>query len=315
MKYLITGGAGFIGSNIAQEILKRGNRIKIIDDLSTGFKRNIESLIEDYPKKIKFIKGSITNPNLLQKEMKNIDCVIHLAAFTSVPRSIEEPLQANKININGFLNVLVAARDNQVKRVVFSSSAAVYGNSSDLPKMESIIPMPLSPYAVGKITGEYYMKVFYKLYGLETVCLRFFNIFGPKQNPHSQYASAIPKFIKAIVNNQSPIIFGDGKQTRDFTYIQNVVNATLLGCKEKNAAGEVINVGYGKEVSVLELVETINKVLNKNIKPKFTDPRPGDIRHSYADITKAKKILDYYPKINYKQGLKRTIKWYYEKFR
>lgn len=309
MNYLITGGAGFIGSHTAEKIVENGDHVKIIDDLSTGFLKNIDPILKSNSKQVKFIKGSITDLKLLKEECRGIDYIIHLAALTSVPRSIDKPLSSNRINIDGHLNVLIAARDKNVKRVVFSSSAAIYGNSKPLLKSENITPDPLSPYAVGKIAGEYYMKIFYSLYGLETVCLRYFNIFGSRKDPNSPYATAIPKFIKSMLSSKSPTIFGDGKQSRDFTHIDNIVGANLLACSSEKAPGEVINVACGKSVNLLSVVDVINDALGKNIKPKFAKARPGDIYQSCADISKAKEILNYEPKVNFSEGIADTVKW------
>jgi len=312
-KYLITGGAGFIGSNTTERIIQNGDHVTIIDNLTTGFIENLQPFLDNHPNQIKFINGTIEDLDLLQKEFKGIDYVIHLAAYTSVQRSVENPLDANKINIDALLNVLIAARDNKVKRVVFASTAAVYGNSPKQPKDENITPEPLSPYAVGKITGEYYMKIFYQLYGLETVCLRYFNIFGTRQNPNSPYSLALPKFIKTMIQGESPVIFGDGKQARDFTYVANLVQANLLACESKRAVGESINIACGKLTTVLEMVEAINKALGTDIKPTFTPPRAGEVRMSYADISKAKNLLGYKPEVEFEDGIKKAVEWHKER--
>lgn len=303
---LVTGGAGFIGSNIVFELLKRGYKVKVIDNLITGRRENLAPVIG----KIKFIEGSITDLELLKKEFKDVDFVLHQAALPSIPRSIDNPIKTNDMNTNGTLNVLVAARDSSVKRVVYASSSSIYGDSEKLPKVETMTPNPLSPYAVTKLVGEHYMKVFYKIYGLETVTLRYFNVFGPNQDPSSQYAAAIPLFIKAMMNNKQPTIFGDGKQSRDFTYVQNVVEANILACTAKKAPGEVINIACGERITMLKLVQELNKILGKNIKPVFADIRKGDVKHSQADVTKAKKLLGFKVLVSFEEGLKKTVEWF-----
>ena len=303
---LVTGGAGFIGSNIAIQLVKDGYQVTILDDLSTGYLKNLDTIKD----KIKFIKGSITDYDLLTKIMPGVDFVLHQAALPSVPRSIDKPLNSHANNATGIINILDAARLAKVKRVVFASSSAIYGDAKEEYKSEDLPTNPLSPYAVTKLTGEQYCRVFSEIYGLETVCLRYFNVFGPQQDPNSNYAAVIPLFIKAILANQQPTIFGDGMQSRDFTYVDNNVQANILAMhSDKVGKGEIINIACGQAFSLLDLIDNINKVVHKNIKPKFTDPQPGDIKHSLADINKAKKLLDYKTDIDFTQGLKLTIDW------
>jgi len=305
-KYIITGGAGFIGSNIAQKLVTMGNIVKVIDNLSTGNLNNLAEVRDN----IEFIEGDIKDLNLLKKEFKGFDYVLHQAALCSVPRSINDPISSNTSNIDGTLNVLVAARDNSLKRVVYASSSSVYGNALSEYKSEDLPVNPLSPYALTKLTGETYTRLFYKIYGLETICLRYFNVFGPHQDPSSQYSAVIPKFISMMIKGESPIILGDGTQSRDFTYVQNNVQANILAATAAQGAGEAINIACGQSISLNELVNLINQELGTNIKPVYQDERAGDIKHSKADISKAKKILNYEAKFDFLSGLKETIQWY-----
>jgi len=302
---IVTGGAGFIGSNLVRA-LEKYNTVKVIDNLSTGYLKNIKDLINNT--QIEFIKGNITNLNFLQKTFKDVDYVFHLAAIPSVPRSIINPIKSNHANINGTLNVLIAAKDNNVKKVIYSSSSSVYGDTPTLPKKEDMKPCPLSPYAVSKLTSEYYCQVFTEVYYLPTICLRYFNVYGPHQDKKSEYAAVIPKFITSVLNNNSPVIFGNGKQTRDFTFVKDAVNANILAAKSKETG--VFNIAYGKRISINKLAKSIMNIIGKQIKPKYTTPRSGDIRHSLADISKAKRKLEYIPKIEIKEGLEETITWF-----
>ncbi|MFC1801570.1 SDR family oxidoreductase [Nanoarchaeota archaeon] len=303
MKFLVTGGAGFIGSHIVEELVKRGEDVTVIDDFSSSNEENIKPFIN----KIKLIKGSICDLNLLQKEFQDIDFVLHQAAISSVPKSTENPLLANEVNINGTLNVLVAARDCGVKKVVFASSSSIYGNSPILPKIEDMEVQPESLYAVQKSTSELYCQVFSQVFGLETVCLRYFNVFGPRQNPESEYSAVIPKFIKKIMDNIQPTVFGDGEQTRDFIYVKDVVEANLLACQTENISGEVFNIASGSKISVNDLISKINLITNKNIKAIYADERKGDVKHSIADIKKSQNKLNFQVKIDFNQGLKETM--------
>ena len=304
-KIVVTGGAGFIGSNLSRALCKDNDAIAI-DDLSTGHTNNIQDLIDN--KRISFIKGSIADLNLLQKTFKNVDYVFHQAAISSVPRSVKDPVRSNLVNVNGTLNVLIAAKENCVKKVVYASSSSVYGDTPTLPKKEDMIPDPLSPYGVSKLTGEYYCQVFTAIYNLPTVSLRYFNVYGPYQDPNGEYAAVIPKFINLVLNNKPPVIFGDGLQTRDFTYIQDVVNANILAMESK-AIG-VFNASSGKQITINQLAKIITEKIGEDYQPVYNDPRPGDILHSYADITKAKKEIGYTPSFDIKNGLMATIKWF-----
>ncbi len=305
-KVVVTGGAGFIGSNLSGE-LSMDNEISIIDNFLTGKKENILELIEK--DNVKLIEGSITDLDFLQKAFKNIDYVFHQAAVPSVPRSVEDPISSNDVNINGTLNVLIAARDNDVKKVVYASSSAVYGDTPTLPKAEKMCPMPLSPYAVTKLAGEIYCKVFYEIYGLPTISLRYFNVYGPRQDPASQYAAVIPKFIYQIMNNTSLSIYGDGEQSRDFTFVYDVVQANIKAATS-NAAGEIINIAKGERTTINTLAEIIMEISGKNLEPLHIEPMRGDIRYSLADISKAMKLIGYNPKYSLKSGLEETINYF-----
>jgi len=298
----LTGGAGFIGSHLAEELARRDYYVIILDDLSTGRMENIEELVKKG--KIEFIRGSITELPLLEKLFQSIDYVFHQAAIPSVPRSIDNPLASHEVNITGTLNVLLAARDNGVRKVLYASSAAVYGDTPTLPKREDMPPNPKSPYAVTKLAGEYYCRVFQRVYGLATVCLRYFNVYGQRQDPKSQYAAVIPRFIKRVSEGNPPIIFGDGEQTRDFTFVRDVVEANILAA-ESDATG-VFNIGRGETFTINELARLITDITGNNVKPIHGEPRPGDVRHSLADISKA-KTFGYKPRYNLEEGLRETI--------
>ncbi|MGD9900798.1 MAG: SDR family oxidoreductase [Calditrichaceae bacterium] len=306
-RYLITGGAGFIGSNIAEHLVKNGHFVRIFDNFSTGKIQNISGLTD----KVEVVNGDIRYLNSVQSAMEDIDYVLHQAAMPSVPRSIETPIESNEVNINGTLNILYAAKERGVKRVVYAASSSAYGESEILPKVETMKPSPLSPYAVNKLTSEYYCSVFNHVYGLETVALRYFNIFGPRQDPNSYYSAVIPKFIKAYLMGESPVIFGDGTQSRDFTYIENVIHANLLACKAPvKAAGKVMNIACGDRITLNQLAEEIKKLLHSNIEPVHGEPRLGDIKHSLADISLAKELIGYEERIDVMTGLKKTVDWF-----
>lgn len=305
-RFLVTGGAGFIGSNIAEALVARGEKVAVLDNLSTGKRENIAS----FASKITFIEGDICDPATVTAAMRGNDYVIHQAALPSVPRSVADPLASNRAQVDGTLNVLIAARDAGVKRVVYAGSSSVYGDTENLLKTESMPPNPKSPYAVGKLTAEYYCKVFYTLYGLETVTLRYFNVFGPRQDPASQYAAVMPLFVTAMLDGRRPVIYGDGLQSRDFTYVENVVRANILACTAPGAAGEVINVACGRRTTVLDIARYIAEIVGVNIQPEHTSPRIGDVRHSLADITKARRLLGYEPAVDIREGLARTTDWY-----
>lgn len=305
-KYIVTGGAGFIGSNIVKELVKRGETVKIIDNLSTGFEKNFE----DVKDQVEFIKGDIRDLDLLQKEFAGFDYIINQAALCSVPRSVSDPIASNENNIDGTLNVLVAARDNKIRRVVYASSSSVYGEAVGDYKVETMPVSPLSPYALTKYTAERYTQLFYKLYGLETVCLRYFNVFGPGQDPNSAYSAVIPIFINKMMKGESPVIFGDGTQSRDFTYVQNNVEANILAATASQGAGEVINIACAQSATLNELVDIINQELGTSVKPVYQADRQGDIKHSKADINKAKELIGYEPEMSFQDGIKETVKWY-----
>jgi len=300
-KTLVTGGAGFIGSNLVQELSKESH-VTVIDDLSTGHLKNIQNLIDE--RKVTFIKGSITELDLLQKTFKDIDFVFHLAAIASVPKSIDDPFTANAVNVNGTFNVLLAARDNNVKKIVYSSSCAVYGNPLKCPIKEHAETNPLSPYAASKLIGEYYCQVFSEVYNLPTSSLRYFNIYGPNQDPASEYAAVVPKFIKNVLEDKPIIIYGNGKQTRDFVYVKDVVNANIFA--SKNNVSGVLNVGSGVKTSIKNLAELIMKINRKRVEIKYTSPRPGDILNSYADMSKIRK-MNYKLEYDLEKGLKKTV--------
>lgn len=306
MKYLITGGAGFIGSNIAHQLLSRGEEVRIIDNFSTGRRINID----DIENKVELLDGDIRDFWTVKDAVEGVDYVLHQAALPSVPRSIENPLTSNSVNVDGTLNLLEASRQAGIKRFVMASSSSVYGDTEELPKHEEMWTDPLSPYAVTKLTNEKYCKVFYELYGLETVCLRYFNIFGPRQDPKSEYAAVIPKFINAMLAGKQPVVFGDGEQSRDFTFIDNAVQANLLATTAADAPGKYFNVACGARFTLNELLDMLRSILDCNIQAKYTPPRQGDILHSYADIKRARKDLGYDPKIMFEEGLKKTVKWF-----
>lgn len=305
-KIVVTGGAGFIGSNLARHLSNEKNHVVVIDNLSTGHLENIQDLIA--AEKVEFIKGSITELNVLQDVFKGFDYVFHEAALPSVPRSIKEPVLTNQVNINGTLNVLVAAKDTGVKKVIYASSSSVYGDTPTLPKQESMIPNPLSPYAVGKLAGEYYCQVFTRVYGLPTVALRYFNVYGPHQDPASEYAAVIPKFVSRVLNHQHVVIYGDGEQTRDFTFVSDVVRANILAAESKISG--VFNMAGGKRITLNDLAQTIMMLCKNKEDIVYEDVRPGDIKHSLADISKAKKGFGYIPEYDITEGLKETIKWF-----
>ena len=305
-KYLVTGGAGFIGSHLVEALVKRGEGVRVLDNFLTGKRENIAAFLED----IDLIEGDIRDLETCKHAVEGVDFVLHQAALPSVPRSVEDPILTNEINIRGTLNLLLASRDAGVKKFVFASSSSVYGDDTVLPKKEGMEGTPLSPYAVTKLVGEKYCQVFSRVFDLPTVSLRYFNIFGPRQDPLSQYAAVVPLFITKMIKGESPIINGDGEQSRDFTYVANVVEANMLAIKASEISGDVINLACGEKTTVNQLFESIRQILHKDVSPIHEDPRPGDIRHSFADVTKAKKLLKYEPKISLGEGLEETILWY-----
>jgi UDP-glucose 4-epimerase len=307
MDYLVTGGAGFIGSNITEHLVGQGRSVRVLDNFSSGKRENVRP----FAAKAEIVEGDLRDPKSIQHAVTGVRFVLHLGAMPSVIRSVEDPRTTHEVNITGTLNLLLAARDAGVQRVVFSSSSSVYGDTPTLPKREDMPPSPLSPYAVHKITGEYYCRIFWQLYGLETIALRYFNVFGPRQDPQSQYAAVIPRFITAILKDQSPTIYGDGKQTRDFSHVENIIDANVQACEApKEALGESFNIACGGRISLLDLVDTVNKILGKNIRPKLDPPRPGDILHSQADISKAEKLLGWKPRVSFPDGIAKTVAWY-----
>jgi UDP-glucose 4-epimerase len=307
MDYLVTGGAGFIGSNIAEHLVGLGHRVRIFDNFSSGKRTNVQTFAD----KVEIVEGDLRDPKAVAHAVNGVRFVLHLGAMPSVIRSVEDPRTTSEANILGTVNLLIAARDAGVRRVVFSSSSSVYGDTPTLPKREDMPPSPLSPYAVHKITGEYYGTIFHQLYGLETVSLRYFNVFGPRQDPQSQYAAVIPRFITAILKDQSPTIYGDGKQTRDFSHVENIIEANVLACQApKESLGQAFNIACGGRVSLLDLVETVNKILGKSVPPKFDPPRPGDILHSQADISKAERLLGWKPRVGFREGIEKVVAWY-----
>lgn len=306
MRYLITGGAGFIGSNLATALLVRGEQVRLLDNFATGRMVNIEPIID----RVELIEGDIRDFWTVTKAMDKVDFVLHQAALPSVARSIESPLISNAVNVDGTLNVLEAARKAKVKRVVFASSSSIYGESEVLPKVETMKPAPLSPYAVSKLAAEEYCKVFCRLYGLETVALRYFNIFGPHQDPNSQYSAVIPLFIKAVLADKAPVIFGDGEQSRDFTFVGNAVDANLRACTAPNAPGRVFNIACGERFTLNQTLGFISDILGKETSAQYAAPRPGDIKHSLAEIEAAKSVLGYSAEHGFVSGLKKTIDWF-----
>src|SRR5947209_11084240 len=306
MRYLVTGGAGFIGSNTVDELVRRGHSVVVLDDLSSGKEENLAEVRN----KITLIKGSITDIEVVRKAMQDAEYVLHLAARTSVPKSVKDPIETNRINIDGTLNVLVAARDAKVKRVVFAASSSAYGETPTLPKIETMEPQPISPYGVTKFVGELYAQTFGRCYGLDNVSLRYFNIFGPRQDPSSPYSGVLAKFCSAFLEDTAPVIFGDGEQTRDFTYVENAVQANLLACEAPSASGKVFNVGVGGRFSLNQTVALLNKISGKSLDPKYEPGRDGDIRDSQADISEACEFLGYDPPVAFEEGLRRTFDWY-----
>jgi nucleoside-diphosphate-sugar epimerase len=305
-KYLVTGGAGFIGSHIAEELVNKGFFVRVVDNFLTGKEENIATFLDG----IELVRGDIRDIELCREVVKDVDYVLHQAALPSIPRSLEDPLLTNSINIEGTLNVLLASRESSVKKVVFASSSSVYGDDEHLPQKEGLEGSPLSPYAVSKKAGEKYCQVFTTIYGLPTVCLRYFNVFGPRQDRSSEYAAVIPIFITCILADVAPVIHGDGEQSRDFTYVANVVEANLKAAHAHDVSGQVLNLGNGVRTSVNDLAKTLMKLTNKDIEPVHEEERPGDVRHSIADISRARALLDYTPRVSLDDGLLRTIEWF-----
>jgi nucleoside-diphosphate-sugar epimerase len=306
MRYLVTGGAGFIGSHIVDELVRRGHEVVVLDDLSAGK----ESNLADVRSKIDLRVGSITDLAAVQSACNGADYVIHLAARTSVPRSVQDPIGTNFVNIDGALKVLVAARDAKVRRIVFAASSSAYGETPTLPKAETMPADPISPYGITKYVGELYARVFGRVYGLENACVRYFNVFGPRQDPSSQYSGVLSRFMLALIEGQQPVVFGDGEQSRDFTFVGNIVDETLRACEAQGASGMVFNGGTGARITLNQVLKLLEKINGKKMQAKYEPPRTGDIRDSQADMSLAQKVLGYKALVHFEEGLQRTWEWY-----
>jgi nucleoside-diphosphate-sugar epimerase len=315
MKYLVTGGAGFIGSNLANALLQRGHDVVVLDNFSTGLRQNLVSF-QRHGSHFQLIEGDLRDLDTCRDACRGVDYVLHQGALGSVPRSIAHPITTNENNVNGTLNLFIAARDEGIKRVVFASSSSVYGNSKELPKVESMIPKPISPYAASKNICEMYGRIFYELYGIEIIALRYFNVFGRRQDPNSAYAAVIPLFVKALMRGERPVIFGDGLQSRDFSYVDNVIQANILAAHAPTTAcGNVFNIACGQRTALIDLYQKICDLLDVHIEPRYVDARPGDVKHSLADISRAQEFLGYEPLYTVFQGLELAIDWYKENAR
>ena len=304
--YLVTGGAGFIGSNIVEALVERDEKVRVVDNFSTGKRGNLFPFMD----RIELLEADVLDLDAMQGACQGIDYVLHQAALPSVPRSVADPMSSTKVNIDGTVNVLWASKEAGVKRVVYASSSSVYGNQPVLPKKEDMPADPLSPYAISKYGGELYTRVFHQIYGLSTVALRYFNVFGPRQDPNSQYAAVIPKFINAFMNGKSPVVFGDGEQSRDFTFVKNVVLANLLAARAEGASGQVLNIACSQRITLNQLIKKLKRILNSHQEAIYTEPRPGDVRHSLADISKAEHLLNYKPTFAFQDGLEETVAWF-----
>jgi nucleoside-diphosphate-sugar epimerase len=311
MFYLVTGGAGFIGSNLTEALLSAGHRVRVLDNFLTGKRENIAGLAETFDGAFELVEGDLRDLTTTRKAADGVEYILHQGALPSVPRSVADPALSNEINVGGTVNLLIAARDAGVRRVVYAASSSAYGDTPELPKRESMTPNPKSPYAAQKLAGEHYMRIFYEVYGLETVSLRYFNVFGPRQDPASMYAAVIPRFITCVLSGKAPTVYGNGLQTRDFTYIENVVEANLLACKAPKAAcGKVINIACGERVSLIDILEIVYGLAARRVTPTFESSRPGDVRDSLADISLAKNLLEYTPKVAFPVGLSRTFDYF-----
>jgi nucleoside-diphosphate-sugar epimerase len=304
-KYLVTGGAGFIGSHLCEELVRRGHTVRVADSLITGKRSNL-----DHVPGVEFLEGDLADPAFAQRAADGMQYVLHQAAIPSVPRSVKDPITSNRANVDATVNVLVASRAAGVKRLVFAGSSSAYGDTPALPKREDMPSNPLSPYALQKVVGEQYLQLFTRLYGLETVSIRYFNVFGPRQDPSSPYSGVISVFATALLENRPPTIYGDGSQTRDFTYVANVVDGVLRACEAPGASGEVINVATGGRISLNDLFRAMRDIIGGSVEPAYTDTRAGDVRDSQADIAKARRILGYEPIVGFEEGLRRTVEWY-----
>ena len=303
--YLVTGGAGFIGSHLCEELTRRGERVRVADSLVTGNRSNLDHLPT-----VEFLEGDLADLDFARRATQGVDYVLHQAALPSVPRSVKDPITSNRANVDATLNVLVAARDAGVKRLIFAGSSSAYGNTATLPKHEEMPSSPLSPYALQKVVGEQYLQMFTTLYQLETVTIRYFNVFGPRQDPGSAYSGVISLFATALLENRAPTIYGDGEQTRDFTFVANVVDGVLRACQAPGAVGRVINVATGSRVSLNQLFEAMRRLIGVEVTPQYGPPRTGDVQDSQADIRRAREILGYQPIVTFEEGLKRTVDWY-----
>lgn len=306
-EYLVTGGAGFIGSHVVETLVAQGGSVRVLDNFATGKRGNLDPLLG----KIELIEGDLRDLPSVRKACQGVRFVLHLGAIPAVPRSIAEPLETHAANVTGTLHLLLAAREARCQRAIYSSSSAIYGDTPTLPKREDMAPAPLSPYALQKLTGEHYCRLFWQLYGFETISLRYFNVFGPRQDPNSQYAAAIPKFTTCILQGAPPPVFGDGEQSRDFCYVANVVEANLAACRApRQACGEAFNVACGAPVTINETIREINRILGGNAQPQYLPRRPGDILHSHADISKAERLLAFRPRISFREGMEVTVRWF-----
>ena len=309
-RYLITGGAGFIGSSIAEYLIKKGHFVRVLDNFFSGKEENLDFTKGLGKDKFELIRGDITNPADCEKACQGMEYVLHQAALRSVPKSLDDPLSYNKVNIDGVLTMLQAASKHKIKRFVFASSSSIYGDTDNFPEKEDHLPLLISPYALSKLAGEYYCRIFSEFFGVETVCLRYFNVFGPKQALDDEYAVVVSKFIHCILHDQQPPIFGTGKQSRDFTFIENVISANILSAITPGVKHEIFNVANGQENTVLNLVEVLNKIIGKNIQPKFLPVRPGDVFKTSADISKISRVINYKPLVNFEEGLKKTVDYF-----
>ncbi len=304
--YLVTGGAGFIGSHIVERLVADGQRVRVFDDFSSGKRENLAP----FSSQIEIMEGDLRRPEDCRRACDDIEFVYHEGAVPSVPKSVADPATSHQANVDGTFNLLMAARDAGCRRAIYAASSSAYGDQPELPKRETACPAPLSPYAVNKLVGEHYLRTFFLCYGLETISLRYFNVFGPRQDPKSQYAAAIPAFVSAILKNEPPTIFGDGEQTRDFTYIDNVVHANILAAKAPRTEGQVVNVACGESVTINQIIRIINEQLGKQVKPKYVPERAGDVKHSLAAIDLARQVIGYEPIVPFAEGLRRAIEWY-----
>jgi nucleoside-diphosphate-sugar epimerase len=305
-KFLVTGGAGFIGSSLAHRLVKQGEQVRVVDNFSTGFRHNLDGIWD----RIEFLEGDLAEMPVAEAAVRDVEFVLHQAAIPSVQRSVENPIASNRANVTATLNVLEAARQAKVERLVYASSSSAYGDTEVLPKVETMPENPISPYALTKLTGEKYCVIFHRIYGLPTVCLRYFNVFGPRQNPHSPYSAVISRFIDTALAGGRPTVYGDGEQSRDFTYIDNVVDANLLSCKADAANGMFFNIGTGERHTLNELLGSLSVIIGNKLEAVHMDPRRGDVKHSQADIGKARRFLGYEPKVSFEEGLRRTVDWF-----